>query len=269
MKNDKYFNALQAKYGYAITCHKSQGGEWENAFVDFKVYIGKLSKGFFRWAYTAITRCSQQLHCIDAPQYNALSQFVVRDIEWIANVMAGAVYAPKKENEPSYFIQHRKERLEKLCAAQNVNLEIKEHNNQLEICLRQNENSGLVRLWFKADGFSKTTWHPFTNDDFKKLVEALLVESLLPEEVPFQPKFEFQKGLHQYFLDILNEENIPLTNIVQNQWNDQYFLHTGATCAMVEFFFNGNQFYTYAKPRSTSGTDDAKLQAIVNKLRGV
>ena len=269
LKNDPYFNALQAKYGYAITCHKSQGGEWENAFVDFKVYIGKLSKGFFRWAYTAITRSSQQLLCIDAPQYNALSQFVVRDIERITNVMAGAVYFPKKENEPLYFIQHRRGRLEKLCAAQNINLEIKEHNNQLEISLRQYENSGLVRLWFKADGFSKTTWHPFTNEDFKNLVDAMLVESLLPDEVPFEPKFEFQKGLHQYFLDILNEENIPLTNIVQNQWNDQYFLHTGATCAMVEFFFNSNQFYTYAKPRSTSGSDDVKLRAIVAKLRGI
>ena len=58
LKNDLYFNVLQAKYGYAITCHKSQGGESENAFVDFKVYIGKLSKGFFRWAYTAIARGS-------------------------------------------------------------------------------------------------------------------------------------------------------------------------------------------------------------------
>ena len=269
LKNDKYFNALQAKYGYAITCHKSQGGEWENAFVDFKVYIGKLSKGFFRWAYTAITRSSQQLLCIDAPQYNALNQFEVRDIERISKVMAGAVYAPKMENEPSYFIQHRRSRLEKLCDAQNVSIEIKEYNNQLEICLRQNENSGLVRLWFKVDGFSKTTWHSFTDEGFKDLIEAILVDSLLPEEIPFEPKFDFQKGLHQYFLDILNEENIPLTNIVQNQWNDQYFLHTGATCAMVEFIFNGNQIYTYAKPRSTSGADDAKLQATVNKLRGV
>ena len=39
LKIDPYFNALQAKYGYAITCHKSQGGEWENVMVDFKIYL--------------------------------------------------------------------------------------------------------------------------------------------------------------------------------------------------------------------------------------
>lgn len=269
LKKDRYFNALQAKYGYAITCHKSQGGEWGNAFVDFRVYIGKLSKGFFRWAYTAITRSSKQLLCMDAPQFNSLSQFVVRDIERIANVMAGAVYVPKKDEEPLYFIQHRKEKLEQISAAQDIKIDIKEYNNQLEISFRQNENSGKVQLWFTSNGFSKTTWHPFANDDLKSLTEAILEESLLPEEIPFIPKFEFQKGLHQYLLDILNEENIPLNNIVQNQWNDQYFLHTGANCSMIEFVFNSKHIYSYAKPRSTLGIEDKKLQSVVARLRGV
>jgi hypothetical protein len=206
---------------------------------------------------------------MDAPQYNALNQFVVRDIERIANVMAGAVYVPKKEGEPLYFIQHRKERLEQICAAQEIKIEVKEYNNQLEITFRQNENTGRVQLWFSSNGFSKTTWHPFANDVFKSLTEAMLVESLLPEEIPFIPKFEFQKGLHQYLLDILNEENIPLYNIVQNQWNDQYFLNTGATCSMIEFVFNSKHLYSYAKPRSTLGIEDKKLQSVVDRLRVV
>jgi tRNA A37 threonylcarbamoyladenosine biosynthesis protein TsaE len=268
LKSDRYFNALQAKYGYAITCHKSQGGEWENAFVDFKVYIGKLSRSFFRWAYTAITRGSQQLLCIDAPQYNALSQFVVRDIEKISNAMAGAYYFPKKENEPLYFIQIRKERLKSICEVQEIALDIKEHNYQLEITFRQGENTGRVQLWFSTGGFTKTNWHPFNNEDFNNRVETILIQSLLPGEVPFSPAFEFQLGLHRYFLDLLQEENLPLTNIVQHQWSDQYFIYTGASCAMVEFFYNDKQLYTYARPRSTSGVEDTKLQAIVDRLRG-
>jgi hypothetical protein len=268
LKNDRYFNALQAKYGYAITCHKSQGGEWENAFIDFKVFIGKLSKGFFRWAYTAVTRGSKQLLCIDAPQYNALSQFVVRDIEQIANAIAGAVYVPKKENEPLYFIQYRRERLEALCSAQALQLEIKPHNNQLDITFRQGENTGRVQLWYTNQGFSKTSWHPFTNEEFRKLIEVLLRDSLLPNEVPFEPKFEFQKGLHQYFLDILNDENISLMNVVQKDWSDQYFLQTGAECALVEFFYNGKHMYSVAMPKSTAGVKDDKLQSLVERLRG-
>lgn len=268
LKKDLYFNALQAKYGYAITCHKSQGGEWENAFVDFKVYIGKLSKGFFRWAYTAITRSSKQLLCMDAPQFNALSQFVVRDIERIANVMAGAVYVPKKEGEPFHFVQYRKLRIQQLCEEQNLALEIREPNHQLDLIFREGEKSARIQLWYTNQGFSAKTWNSFNDENFKAKVEDLLVDSLVPKEIPFEPKFEFQKGLHQYFLDILNEQNIPLTNIVQNQWNDQYFLYTGATCSMVEFSFTNNHIYSYAKPRSTSGVEDKKLQSVVNRLRG-
>lgn len=267
LKNDLYFNALQAKYGYAITCHKSQGGEWENTFVDFKVYIGKLSKGFFRWAYTAITRSSKQLLCIDAPQYNALSKFVVKDIERIGKVMAGAVYVPKKVGEPLYFVQNRKLRIQQLCEQQNISLEIRESNYQLDLIFRDGDKSARIQLWYTKNGFSTQTWHVFSDENFKALVKSILIESLLPAEIPFEPKFEFQKGLHQYFLDILQEENIPLTNIVQNQWNDQYFLYTGATCAMVEFVFNSNHIYTIAKPRSTDGIDDKRLQFLIDKLR--
>jgi hypothetical protein len=61
LRKDLYFNALQAKYGFAITCHKSQGGEWSNVFVDFNVFIGNRTKAYFRWVYTAITRASLSL----------------------------------------------------------------------------------------------------------------------------------------------------------------------------------------------------------------
>ncbi len=269
LKNDRYFNVLQAKYGYAITCHKSQGGEWENVFVDFKVFMGKFSKSFFRWAYTAVTRSNQRLFCIDAPHYNALSHYVVRDIEKIANVMAGSVYFPKRENDPKYFVQHRKNRLQEICSKEGISIEFKEPNYQLEIIFQQSENKGKVQLWFSDSGFTKSTWHEFTNEEFKSLIKSVLIESLLPTDIPFEPKFEFQKALHAYFLELLAEENIPVTNIIQNQWNDQYFLQTEATCSMVEFVFNGKHQYSFARPRSTDGSADLKLLSVVNKLRGI
>ena len=56
LRSDPYFNALQCKYGYAITCHKSQGGEWDNVIVSLDTFMGKFNETFFRWAYTAVTR---------------------------------------------------------------------------------------------------------------------------------------------------------------------------------------------------------------------
>ena len=55
LMSDPYYNALRVKYGYAITCHKSQGGEWDTTFIDFTGRIG-LSKDCLRWSYTAATR---------------------------------------------------------------------------------------------------------------------------------------------------------------------------------------------------------------------
>lgn len=65
IKDDPYFNCIKAKYGYALTCHKAQGGEWDKVFIDFRSVTEKLSEGYFRWAYTALTRGKKRLYLID------------------------------------------------------------------------------------------------------------------------------------------------------------------------------------------------------------
>ncbi len=63
VKDDPYFNALQVKFGYAITCHKSQGGQWKNVFVDQGYLTDKMiDREYIRWLYTAITRATNSLY---------------------------------------------------------------------------------------------------------------------------------------------------------------------------------------------------------------
>lgn len=66
LKTDPYFNALQVKYAYAVTCHKAQGGQWRNVFIDLG-YIPPESMGmeFYRWLYTATTRATTRLYLIN------------------------------------------------------------------------------------------------------------------------------------------------------------------------------------------------------------
>ena len=59
-RNDPYLNFLHLKFGYAITCHKSQGSEWQHVFVDTYHFGDKIKD--YRWLYTAITRTSDKLH---------------------------------------------------------------------------------------------------------------------------------------------------------------------------------------------------------------
>ena len=68
VKNNPYFNALQVKYSYSITCHKSQGGQWERVFVEYPYLPDGPNKDFFRWLYTAITRAKKHLYLVGFPK---------------------------------------------------------------------------------------------------------------------------------------------------------------------------------------------------------
>ena len=73
VKNNSYFNALQVKYSYAVTCHKSQGGQWENVFIE-KPYLAEGSdRDYLRWLYTTITRAKKQLFMIGFPDDDFLT----------------------------------------------------------------------------------------------------------------------------------------------------------------------------------------------------
>ena len=64
IKGNKYFNALQVKFSYAITCHKSQGGQWNTVFVEQPYLPNGVDKEYIRWLYTAITRAKEKLYLI-------------------------------------------------------------------------------------------------------------------------------------------------------------------------------------------------------------
>jgi exodeoxyribonuclease-5 len=65
IREDLYFNALQVKYAYAITCHKAQGGQWAAVFLDRLFFKEQLTISDLRWLYTAFTRATEKLFLID------------------------------------------------------------------------------------------------------------------------------------------------------------------------------------------------------------
>lgn len=66
IKNNEYFNALQVKFAYAVTCHKSQGGQWSNVFID-QGYITDemIDREYLRWLYTAFTRATEKVYLVN------------------------------------------------------------------------------------------------------------------------------------------------------------------------------------------------------------
>lgn len=69
VRRDPYYNALQIKYAYAVTCHKAQGGQWHEVFVDQGYLPPDLDAiSYLRWLYTAFTRTSENLYLVNWPQ---------------------------------------------------------------------------------------------------------------------------------------------------------------------------------------------------------
>lgn len=66
IRDDAYYNAMQVKFAYAVTCHKAQGGQWSAVFVD-KMLFGdeEMSRDMLRWLYTAITRATEKLYLVN------------------------------------------------------------------------------------------------------------------------------------------------------------------------------------------------------------
>lgn len=69
LKSDKYYNALQIKYAYAVTCHKAQGGQWAHVYID-QGYMtdDMLTPDYIHWLYTAFTRATEKLYLVNWPK---------------------------------------------------------------------------------------------------------------------------------------------------------------------------------------------------------
>jgi exodeoxyribonuclease-5 len=65
VRTNPYYNALQVKFAYALTCHKTQGGQWQNVFVD-QGYLKEemIDTEYLRWLYTALTRATRKLYLL-------------------------------------------------------------------------------------------------------------------------------------------------------------------------------------------------------------
>ena len=76
VKEDVYFNALQVKYAYAVTCHKAQGGQWQHVYLD-QGYMtdDMLTPDYIHWLYTAFTRATEKLFLVNWPKTQTEESF--------------------------------------------------------------------------------------------------------------------------------------------------------------------------------------------------
>lgn len=159
IQNDPYLNALYVRFGYAMTCHKAQGGEWENVYInlarpqnDLKTLNG------FKWAYTALTRSKKNVYLINRPlhksNFDPKLPFIglINEIEAKLQSSGFQLISTRPlEYELQLFIQkdnlntsfkiyrNKKMQITQLMAMQNS-----DHSEQLEALLKAFINTSLV-----------------------------------------------------------------------------------------------------------------------------
>lgn len=273
IKADKYFNAMQVKYGYAITCHKAQGGEWENVFVNFQVYMKILSRGFFRWAYTGITRARKKLFAVNALSYSPLSEFIIQPIVTISNAPANQYFIPTDffERKTPFefaqpFLKAKYVELTEKLKGQDIDIAVEHIRYRERYLFSRNDKQVKIDFTYGNNGLGNNINIVSNNDqEFAQFVRQKINEPLI-FDFAYNPQKEFQKDLFDLLIEETREEEIPITNISNDNYCDRYFLKTDASCTYLDCIYNGQGIYSTFRPYSTKGEQDLKLQSLIKRL---
>jgi hypothetical protein len=273
LRADKYFNAMQCKYGYAITCHKAQGGEWHNAFVDLQATMKTLSKGYFRWAYTGITRAKAHLYTLNEKRFSPLSEYIIQPVSTITNLPANQYHIPKEFYErevPLTFSQP-------FLKAKYVEIREKLNDEEIEVNVshlqyveryefKRGQDATTIDLTYNAKGFTgNLRIVNSTNTEYAQFIRSAISAPLI---FPFEfiPSNDFQKELYSFLKEQAATHGIDITNIVEQNNSDRYFLSTDSSCSYLECFYTGQGIYSTIIPFSTKGEHDEKLNLLLKEL---
>jgi hypothetical protein len=262
MKTDPYLHALICKYGYAITCHKAQGGEWEKVFVDMDKIGGKQNNDYFRWAYTAITRSSKNLWHFASPEFNAVSNMAMLPISKTDKI---SYFVPQGEN----FLDWHFQKIGFVCAKHGVScVESRNFAFQHLLTFEKDGKQCVIKQWYNKSGYTPKRDIQSANDkEFAAFVIELIGIAMVPEELPFEPDTEFSSKLHEYVMSMAVEMGVSVLNISQAQWKDIYYLKTTPYESLLTFNYNIKGMYSSVSPQSTGGTEDKLLQAFCERIQ--
>jgi len=278
LRHDPYYNALRVKYGYALTCHKAQGGEWENVFVDFTGRVG-LNDAHLRWGYTAITRSSKNLFVVNAPYFESISQIEFKPIEKIGNIPANIIRfgnIPEtpfhnKNTHPAKRVKYF-EIVDRIKTTQYVLDRVESRDYQEMYYFMKEELLVRCDTTHNQAGIFK----PFSsasNDEV--LLNILNKENDIDEDdyeiIQFQysPSTSYLEKLYSTMQMLCSALKIKITNIEEqtSRFYIIYFLKTTAICSYLQFYFDKNGKFTTVYPKSDKAQSDSKLQELINQFQ--
>lgn len=269
--SDEYYNAIRAKYGYAVTGHKCQGGEWKKVFVDYTGRTG-LDNDCLRWAYTATTRAQETLYVANLSHITPFSKFRIDPIQKCKNM------APEcrilNEVPPTPFHDGNVDngvRAKYLCIAKNMEYSPYkivgvQSRPFLEIYYIQTPD-GVDRydLSYKAGSIFHQAKAKSPNQYTPDVCMLLNDERSMSYKFDYTPSDETHCKLFDLIRTACDVLSVQITNVVEHaeDFSTSYYMRTNGTFSYIKVYINSNGFVTFAKPMSLNGTEDKELSSII------
>lgn len=275
LMHDPYYNCLRAKFGYAVTGHKCQGGEWGKVFVDFAGRTG-LSDDSLRWAYTAVTRASQMLCFANLPHITPFSRFRIDPIQKCSQMNEECRVIGTVQPSPFHSLDAPNYLHAKYMCVQNqmqrspYRVESIESKPYLEI-YRIATPDGVERydLHYKKGGiFSKAKpLAPSTHTVF--ITMMLDNERSMPIVFDYKPSNDLNARLFNTIRSACDSLSVMMTNVVEHpeDYSICYYFRTSYTHSYIKVYIDQNGFVTYAKPMSMDGAVDSELANLIEYIQ--
>lgn len=273
LKSDPYFNALRLKFGYAITCHKAQGSEWNHVFVKCKSHMSQMTSDYFRWFYTAITRTAGHLYLLDPPYLTPWgATTVVQNPGLEAIVGTGVIEsghacapapstgaaqssAPDPRGDLGTFdIPESATFLRALLAAVRKRIEptdmlidsIQHHMYQEAYVFKRGVELARVDIGYSAKSKVTRIVAPLQTEMSTELVSLLMPLKGLPlvsdasgvvDDISFSESF--LNEFHRKLTGLCAEAGIAIRHVVEQQWSLRYTFTRSGEVAVYDVWYNG------------------------------
>ena len=273
--NDEYYNAIRAKYGYAVTGHKCQGGEWGKVFVDYTDRTG-LDDDSLRWAYTATTRAQKTLYVSNLPHITPFSKFRIESIQKcksidpecrILNEVPPTPFHDKNVDNGIRAKYHCIVKNLKYTPCKIVSVQSRPY---LEIYNIQTPD-GVDRydLYYKTGIIFQPAKASSTNKHTQQIEMMLNDERGMPYKYDYTPSDDSHSKLFDLIRSACDSLSVQITNVVEHaeDFCTIYYMRTSGTFSYIKVYINSDGFITYAKPMSLKGNEDGELGAIIKIIK--
>lgn len=273
--NDEYYNAIRAKYGYAVTGHKCQGGEWGKVFVDYTDRTG-LDDDSLRWAYTATTRAQKTLYVSNLPHITPFSKFRIESIQKCKSIDPECRIL--NEVPPTPFHDKNVDngiRAKYHCIVKNLKytpykIVSVQSRPYLEIYNIQTPD-GVDRydLYYKTGIIFQPAKASSTNKHTQQIEMMLNDERGMPYKYDYTPSDDSHSKLFDLIKSACDSLSVQITNVVEHaeDFCTIYYMRTSGTFSYIKVYINSDGFITYAKPMSLKGNEDGELGAIIKIIK--